>query len=201
MGLHGSSRWQSSEHSGAPGELTGMLLVASPSLADPNFARTVVLVLDHGPSGTIGLVLNRPTGVPVDEILRQWHEQAALASPAVIFSGGPVSPSAVIGLVRGTLMGEPAGWRSVLGEVGTVDLSVPPEDQPALDGARLFSGYSGWASDQLDDEIDEGAWFCLDAIEDDLMTREPEQLWHDVLRRQGGDLGMLANFPPHPSVN
>jgi putative transcriptional regulator len=201
MSLSGSSRWQSREHLGTPEEMTGMLLVASPSLADPNFSRTVVLVLDHSPSGTIGLVLNRPTGVPVEEILRQWHDQAALASPAVIFSGGPVSPGAVIGLVRGTIMGEPAGWRSVIGEVGTVDLSVPPDDQPALEGARLFSGYSGWASDQLDDEIDEGAWFVLGAAEEDLLSSEPEQLWHDVLRRQGGELGMLASFPPHPSVN
>jgi putative transcriptional regulator len=185
-----------------PDELSGMLLVASPSLEDPSFARTVVLVLDHSPTGTLGLVLNRPTEVPVSEILLQWHHQATRALPAVIFSGGPVSPGAVIGLVRGSLGREPAGWRQVLGNVGTVDLSVAPDEQPRdLDGVLLFSGYSGWSADQLDDEIDEGAWFCLACVEADLLTNEPSLLWRDVLRRQGGDLGLLANYPPHPSVN
>jgi putative transcriptional regulator len=183
-------------------DLTGRLLVASPRLADPSFSRTVVFVLDHEPAGALGLVLNRPTGVPVDEILARWHRQAEKAAPAVIFSGGPVSPGAVIGLVRRPPAGEPVGWHPVVGEIGTVDLSVAPEDQPAsLGGARLFSGYSGWSSRQLDEELAEGAWFCLDALEEDLLTDRPEGLWHDVLRRQGGDIGLLATYPPHPYLN
>jgi putative transcriptional regulator len=189
-----------------PGEdLTGKLLVATPRLGDPNFTRTVILVLEHAPAGALGLVLNHPMAVPVEEILGAWHFEAAKAPPAVMFSGGPVSPGAVIGLVR--LPGanpdgqHPEGWHQVLGAIGTVDLSVTPDDQPPLDGVRLFSGYSGWSSDQLDDEIAEGAWFCLDPIEADLLTEDPESLWHDVLQRQGGKLGLLATFPPHPSVN
>jgi len=202
MGGFGSGWEIPAQSPGRPEELTGMLLVASPQLEDPSFTRTVVLVIDHGPTGALGLVLNRPTAVPVEEILAQWHEQASRALPAVIFSGGPVSPGAVIGLVRGPLLVEPPGWRSVLGEVGTIDLSVSPLDQPnELDGARLFSGYSGWSAEQLDDEIEEGAWFCLDAAEEDLLTENPDRLWHDVLRRQEGGLRLLANYPPHPSVN
>jgi putative transcriptional regulator len=119
----------------------------------------------------------------------------------VMFSGGPVSPGAIIGLVRAPGAVKPEGWHDVLGQIGTVDLSIPPVDQPELDGVRLFSGYSGWSADQLDDEVEEGAWFCLDAMEVDLLTEEPEELWHDVLQRQGGQLALLASFPPHPSVN
>jgi putative transcriptional regulator len=183
-------------------DLTGRLLVASPRLVDPSFSRTVVFLLDHEPAGALGLVLNRPTGVPVDEILAQWHDQAKMAEPPVIFSGGPVSPGAVIGLVRRPPAGEPAGWHAVIGEIGTVDLSIAPEDQPeALGGARLFSGYAGWSSRQLDEELGEDAWFCLDALEDDLLTDQPERLWHDVLRRQGGEIGLLATYPPHPYLN
>jgi putative transcriptional regulator len=183
-------------------DLTGRLLVASPRLVDPSFSRTVVFLLDHEHAGALGLVLNRPTGVPVEEILARWHGQAKLAGPAVIFSGGPVSPGAVIGLVRRPTAGEPAGWHAVLGEIGTVDLSVAPEEQPeALGGARLFSGYAGWSSRQLDEEMGEGAWLCLDALEDDLLTDQPERLWHDVLRRQGGEVGLLATYPPHPYLN
>jgi putative transcriptional regulator len=186
---------------GAPGDLTGKLLVATPRLGDPNFTRAVILVLEHGDTGALGLVLNHPMSVPVAEILDAWHGEAEKAPPAVMFSGGPVSPGAIIGLVRALGAVQPEGWHDVLGQIGTVDLSVPPEDQPELDGVRLFSGYSGWSADQLDDEIEEGSWFCLDAMEVDLLSEEPETLWHDVLQRQGGQLALLATFPPHPSVN
>lgn len=194
----------------ARGELTGKLLVATPRLGDPNFTRTVILVLEHGHESALGLILNNPMGVPVLEILDVWNDEAAKAPPAVMFSGGPVSPGAIIGLVRaprpraehpGIDGWKPQGWHDVLGGIGTVDLSVPPEDQPELDGVRLFSGYSGWSADQLDEEIEDGAWFCLEAIEADLLTEQPEHLWHDVLQRQGGQLALLATFPPHPSVN
>jgi putative transcriptional regulator len=186
-------------------DLTGKLLVATPRLGDPNFARTVILVLEHATAGALGLVLNHPMGVPVYEILEPWSEEATKVPPAVMFSGGPVSPGAIIGLVRAPGIRQeewqPQGWHQVLGGIGTVDLSVVPADQPPLDGARLFSGYSGWSADQLDDEIEEGAWFCLEAVETDLITDEPELLWHDVLQRQGGNIGLLATFPPNPSVN
>ena len=186
---------------GATGDLTGKLLVATPRLGDPNFTRAVILVLEHGDTGALGLVLNHPMGVPVGEILEAWQGEAEKAPPGVMFSGGPVSPGAIIGLVRTAGAAQPEGWHDVLGPIGTVDLSVGPEDQPELGGVRLFSGYSGWSADQLGDEIEDGAWFCLDAMEADLLTEEPEELWHDVLQRQGGQLALLANFPPHPSVN
>ncbi|HUI02289.1 MAG TPA: YqgE/AlgH family protein, partial [Acidimicrobiales bacterium] len=81
---------------GGPGApVRGRLLVASTKLGDPNFDRTVVLVLDHGEEGALGVVLNRPTPVPVGEILDTWAAQASLVPPAVIFRGGPVSPDAV----------------------------------------------------------------------------------------------------------
>ncbi len=75
----------------------------------------------------------------------------------------------------------------MVASVGTVDLSVSPDDQPvALSGARLFSGYSGWAPDQLEAELAEGAWFVLDAVAVDVFCVDAERLWHDVMRRQGG---------------
>ena len=186
------------------GELTGRLLVASTRLGDPNFERAVVLLLDHGEDGALGVVLNRPTPVPVGEILEPWHDQARRVPPDVVFRGGPVSPDAVIGLARAK-SGEhaaPGRWRAVIASVGTVDLSVAPDDQPVgLDGARLFSGYSGWAPDQLESEVGERAWFVLDALAADVFCSHPDLLWHDVMRRQGGDLSLLATFPSHPSLN
>jgi putative transcriptional regulator len=192
------------ESSPPGGTLTGSLLVASTKLGDPNFERAVVLLLDHGDDGALGVVLNRPTPVPVGEILEPWEEQAALTPPAVVFRGGPVSPDAVIGLGRAATERDAslAPWRSVVDAVGTVDLSVLPGDQPVgLRGARLFSGYSGWAPDQLETELAEGAWYVLDALTVDVFCMDAEALWHDVMRRQGGTLSLLATYPSHPSLN
>jgi len=184
-------------------DLIGRLLVASPQLGDPNFERSVILMLDHGPDGALGVVLNRPTGLPVDEILDVWRDQAQAAPPGVVFRGGPVSPDAVIGLARTELPEvDDAQWRLVLDGVGTVDLAVAPEEQPvAVVGVRMFAGYAGWSPDQLEDELAEGAWIVLEALVADVFTEEADALWHDVLRRQGGKLALLATYPPHPSVN
>jgi len=189
---------------GTPAEaLTGRLLVASTRLGDPNFDGAVVLVLDHGVDGALGVVLNRPTPVPVEEILGPWQEQADAAPPGVVHRGGPVSPDAVIGLARSSAPVEDrAGWRAVLPTVGTVDLALGPEAQPvALRGARLFSGYAGWAPDQVEAELAERAWFVLDALESDVFCADAERLWHDVMRRQGGSLSLLAAYPKHPTLN
>jgi putative transcriptional regulator len=184
-------------------DLTSSILVASPRLDDPNFNRTVVLVLDHGEEGALGVVLNRPTSLDVDEILEPWQDQAELTPPALVFRGGPVSPDAVIGLARSAGTPAPdATWRPVVGTVGTVDLAVAPDQQPVpLAGIRLFAGYAGWVGGQLEAEIEEGGWFVVDASADDVFSDEPDRLWHDVLQRQGGELGLLATYPPHPSLN
>ena len=192
---------------GVEGSTKGRLLVATPQLTDPNFTRTVVLVLEHDEPGAVGVVLNRPLHVEVGEILDVWSELAQAAAPAVVFSGGPVSPDAVIGLARPASGVADAQWRPVVeGEVadgaGVVDLSLAPVDQPvALRSARLFSGYAGWAAGQLEGELEDGGWFVVDAVADDVFAPAPERLWHDVLQRQGGALGMLAAYPPSPSVN
>lgn len=182
--------------------LGGRLLVAAPQLTDPNFTRTVVLVLEHGDLGAVGVVLNRPMHVGVGEILSAWEERAGAAPPGVIFSGGPVAPDAVIGLARPAPGADCGEWRMVADGVGVVDLSVAPPDQPvALEAARLFSGYAGWDAEQLEGEIEEGAWFVLDTVAGDALGPDPERLWHDVLQRQGGKLAMLASYPPSPTVN
>jgi putative transcriptional regulator len=183
-------------------DLSGRLLVASPRLGDPNFERTVVLVLDHGPHGALGVVLNRPTGLPVDEILDTWRLEAEAVPPGVVFKGGPVSPDAVIGLARTEARAAEVPSRLILDGVGTVDLAVAPGDQPVtVDGVRMFAGYAGWSPTQLEGELGEGAWIVVEAFAADVFTASVEALWHDVLQRQGGDVALLAAYPPHPSVN
>ena len=182
-----------------PRPLTGRLLVATPVLGDPNFDRTVVLVLDHGEDGAVGLVLNRPSDTSVGEPLPEWDDVAAF--PSVIFVGGPVAQTAVIGLARGD--GESAeGWRPLVGGVGIVDLGSSPDHTAThIEDLRLFAGYAGWGEGQLEAEIGAGAWFVVDAHADDALSPDPERLWTDVLRRQRGRLAMFAHFPDDPSSN
>jgi hypothetical protein len=110
--------------------LAGRLLVATPVLADPNFRRTVVLVVEHeSDQGTLGVVLNRPTTVPVGQVLEPWTE--LVTDPSVVFTGGPVAPNSALALAHVPGTGEPVGWHPLDGapamtRLGLVDLDAPP---------------------------------------------------------------------------
>jgi putative transcriptional regulator len=178
----------------------GRLLVATPSLYDPNFFRSVVLVLEHGDGGALGVVLNRPSDTAVGQTLPDWNRLAS--DPDVVFVGGPVSPDAAIGVARVGTDEQAEGWAPLFGRLGTVDLGRDPVELPVdVQNLRVFAGYAGWAEGQLDGELDAGGWFVVDAAPDDVFTSEPDRLWASVLRRQGGRLAMFASAPPQPSSN
>jgi putative transcriptional regulator len=181
--------------------LAGHLLVATPALKDPNFERTVVLLVAHEPGGALGVVLNRPTEVPVADVLGGWGGLAG--QPSVLFEGGPVQPESAICLARTkTGVTKLPGFHRVSGLVGTVDLSSDPEkltDQ--IDSLRVFAGYSGWSPGQLEEELDAGSWFVFDALPGDAFMTRPDDLWPMVLRRQGGMTAAVALFPADPALN
>jgi len=174
----------------------GQLLVATPDLRDPNFSRTVVLMLEHNDEGALGVVLNRPIDLPVAEVLPDWAELSS--APARLFVGGPVAPTAVIGLGRG------AGpvFQPLFDGLGTLDLDLDPAAYaPSMAGLRVFVGYAGWSPGQLEMELSAGGWLVLDLAEDDPFCPDPAQLWARVLRRQGGRVAMFASAPEDPSTN
>ena len=175
--------------------LVGKLLVATPALLDPNFARTVVLICDQNEYGVLGLILNRPFRVEVATYAPEWGPLAS--PPARVFEGGPVRREAALAI--GRLREEApaaAGWTPVAGELGLIDLDGSPADfWGDLVGLRVFSGYAGWSLGQLEDEIAEQAWFVLDAAPADPFDPEPTDLWEQVLRRQGGDFSTFATGP------
>lgn len=180
--------------------LKGRLLVATPNLGDPNFERTVILLLEHGEEGALGLVLNRPSQLDLAEPLPEWARAAA--HPSVVFIGGPVAPSAAVCLARLSRHGSTDGWRQLLGSVGTLDLDSDPDEAIArLDEIRVFAGYAGWGPGQLESEIEAGGWFVVDAEGADALSPAPEGLWAAVLRRQRGTLALFAAYPTDPTLN
>ena len=178
--------------------LAGQLLLASPTLRDPNFSRTVVLVGVHSDEGAMGVVLNRPSAVTVGEAVPQLEEAVDESEP--VYVGGPVQPSSIVFLAE-FLDPAPAGLL-VLGRIG---FPAPDADIGELAEAtgrrRVFAGYAGWGEGQLDAEVDQGDWIAHTALPEDVFTDAPEGLWGAALARKGGSYALLARMPADPTVN
>jgi putative transcriptional regulator len=175
----------------------GHLLIASPSLLDPNFKRTVVLVTEHGDEGAAGLVLNRPSIAPVAELVPQL--EPLVDDGEQVWVGGPVQPNAV--LVLGEFVDPEDAAVPLFGSLGFPALDEPEDVVPVTTRRRVFAGYAGWGAGQLEDELEREDWILEPALPDDAFTEEPEALWSDVLRRKGGIYELVARMPEDPSVN
>ena len=182
----------------------GRLLVATPRLVDPNYERSVVLVLDHDPSGTLGVVLNRPSPVPVGDILEGWT--GLVGEPPVLFHGGPVATDSALAV--GSVPpgqdpdSDPVGFRRLFDDTGMVDLDTPTELLGgAIERMRIFAGYAGWGDGQLVAEIEEGSWYVVPMEPGDVFGSSPHGLWARVLRRQPGELAWVSTRPVDPTLN
>jgi putative transcriptional regulator len=180
------------------GSLAGRLLLASTTLLDPNFARSVVLIGMHSEQGALGLVLNRPSTATVADAVPQLSQLVDEDEP--VFVGGPVQASAIVVLAEFT---DPAAAGVlVLGRIGLPAPEVPLEDLgDATERRRVFAGYAGWGEGQLDAEVEQGDWIAHDPEPQDIFTAAPEQLWSAVLTRKGGRYALIARMPLDPSLN
>jgi putative transcriptional regulator len=182
---------------------TGSALIAAPALRDPNFRRTVVLVIDHRAAGTFGVVLNRPSDVPVCDVLPLWGPYASV--PQALYVGGPVEQRAalcVAALPAGVDAERTEGITSVRGSLALVDLGGDPDLMaPRLRGLRVFAGYAAWDEGQLAGEIERGDWIVVPALPDDVLAPPGTDLWGRALRRQGMPLALLATYPAEPALN
>lgn len=175
----------------------GSLLVAAPSLNDPNFTRTVVYIIDQRPEGTLGVVLNRPSEVAVHDVLPPWGPH--VTKPRCIYIGGPVEQKTALclaALKAGTDPSKVEGLVGVQGPVALIDLDAEPDDlMPLVRGLRVFAGYAGWGEGQLASEIDRGDWIVVTGLADDVLVGANVDLWGRVLRRQGMPLALLSTYP------
>jgi putative transcriptional regulator len=164
---------------------------------DPNFWRTVVLIVEHSDEGALGLVLNRPSETTVAEAVTELEQLLDADDP--LYVGGPVQPSALIVLAEFDQPGDAA--LIAFEDIGV--LANGAQDDPSLSvrRGRAFVGHAGWGPGQLDDEVERGDWILEPARRDDAFTGHPLDLWSAVLTRKGGSYALVARMPPDPSVN
>ena len=174
----------------------GQLLVAGPTLLDPNFWRTVVLVIEHTDEGALGLVLNRPSETLVSDAVTEL--EGLIDGGELLYIGGPVQPAAVVVLAR---FEDPSDSALIaFDDVGVLGSDESMESTPVIEG-RAFVGHAGWGSGQLDSEIERGDWILEPARRSDAFPESPRDLWASVLTRKGGSYALVARMPPDPSSN
>jgi putative transcriptional regulator len=182
---------------GVEDSLRGKLLIASPALVDPNFARTVVFITEHNDEGAMGIVLNRPSDTAVDSVV---SELAEIAGGEPVYVGGPVQPEALVLLAEFTNL-EAAAW-IVVADVGLASADVDlAELADSVRRGRVYAGYSGWGAGQLEAEMEVDSWIVEPPLPAELFPEDPGTLWSDVLARKGGQYSLIARMPADPSQN
>lgn len=177
--------------------LKGQLLIAGAGIFGAAFRQTVVLVAEHGDDSSLGFVINRPSEMIAAEAAAELAK-LPLPDPR-IYHGGPVQPGAVA--VLGEFEHGDFAGNLIFGSVGMLGAGPDGILTEGVRRAKVFSGYAGWGTGQLESELDEGAWVIEDARIDDVFTPDPEHLWRDVLRRKGGEFVMLSTMSADPTAN
>ena len=181
----------------------GTLLLANTDLLEPTFRRSVIYVVEHNDGGTLGVVLNRPSETAVHNVLPQWSDLTT--KPKTMFIGGPVKRDAALCLGSLRIGVDPEGLpglRHIAGRIVMVDLDADPDlIAKAVEGVRIFAGYSGWTIGHLEGEIERDDWIVLSALPSDVLVQPRVDLWSRVLRRQPLPMSILATHPIDVSRN
>jgi putative transcriptional regulator len=178
--------------------IRGQLLIAGPSLVDPNFWRTVLLIVEHSEEGAFGLVLNRPSETAVGEAAPEL--EGLIEGEEPLFIGGPVQPSSVV--ILGDFEDASDAALLAFDDVGVLGTASSLEEHgAALRTARAFAGHAGWGPGQLDSELERGDWILEPARSQDAFSAAPRELWQAVLTRKGGSYALVARMPMDPSLN
>jgi putative transcriptional regulator len=176
-----------------PQSLTGSLLVAHPSMLDPNFRRAVLFLSAHSSEeGALGIILNRPLGKQVGELVTETPPDGLEKVP--VFFGGPVG--------RDRLMFAALEWENGLKlnhNVGIEEANERVGKNPA--SVRAFIGYAGWTAGQLEAEMKQNAWLVQKAERNALQVETVPKLWFEIMRGLGPWFKMLAAAPDDPSLN
>jgi putative transcriptional regulator len=177
---------------------TGCLLIAEPLLTDPNFARSVIYICEHGSEGTVGFALNRPTTHTLGDLLPDLY------TPLLpVFQGGPVQLDTLHLLHRtpilfgGNEISPGIFWG---GSYDALQHAVADNNYQPMD-MRLFVGYSGWSAGQLEEEIANGAWIVANVDQHLLFDTDTDKLWKSAIQSLGKEFAFLMNVPLNPQLN
>lgn len=181
--------------------LKGHLLIAGENLLDPNFARTVVLVLEHGPHGAAGLVLNRPTAKTIHDVWKALFHQES-SCHATIHLGGPVTGP--LTALHGTeSLGDTAIMPGLHATTDPEKLKKLVDVEPAP--CKFFAGYSGWGAGQLENELADDSWLVIPARLEHVFWPGGEEVWSTVLSEAGYSSLFphlsSRDIPDDPTVN
>ncbi len=185
-------------------EIKCQFLVAGKQMRDPNFYRSVVLMVEHGESGSMGLVVNRPSNVSVTRALSEHFDLPD--SDQLVYVGGPVEPAALFMLhsagefeteesdvVPGIYVGSsPDVFERVIEQVvgGSDDLEF-----------RVFAGCAGWGPGQLEGELEHGDWHILPAVAPEILPGDPYTLWDELVERIHETNRTIPPTPGNPEWN
>ena len=171
----------------------GRFLVASRRIVGPFFHRSVVLLLEYGPAGAVGLIVNRPTALTVRELLPEIEEMRERTEPAHF--GGPVEPNRMMVLIQARA--QPPDSQKVVGEVYASRSLDPLRALARSAGSalrfRAYVGYAGWAPGQLEAELARGDWYVDSADPAAIFDMPPEEVWPKFIRRNSGVHTRLRN--------
>jgi putative transcriptional regulator len=176
----------------------GKILVASRDLSDPAFAESVILLVRYDETGTVGLMINHPTGMPISHALRDLKLGEDRSDP--VYRGGPVEPISVLALLRSRV--QPDGAAPVFGDVYMVSTKVVLEKtlakDPAPDEFRVYLGYCGWTRSQLENEVRTGAWQIFNRSAEMVFDSDAKSLWHRLIDRAEQHVASRIILPFNP---
>jgi putative transcriptional regulator len=160
----------------------GVLLIAGRNLNDPNFSKSVVLITEFNETGTVGLVINRRTMIPLAEVFPQIGELTALLEH--LYLGGPVATHSIRLLVQAEELPDEA--KHVFDDIYLVDthnlFNQIIQDEPGRRNLKLYAGYAGWAPGQLESELLRGDWYIWHASAEIIFNMMPEDTWNELIQ-------------------
>ncbi len=177
----------------------GKLLISEPFLNDPNFKRTIILLIEKNEEGCIGFILNKPTELKLKDAIEDYPD-----FDSTVYYGGPVQLNTLQfihkagDIIEGSMdIGNGLYWGGSFEQLKT----LIAEGKVKAEDFRFFIGYSGWGEGQLEDEMKINSWIVADSKIEDIFSEEPDKLWREILKGMGKKFAILASFPENPSVN
>jgi putative AlgH/UPF0301 family transcriptional regulator len=178
----------------------GKVLVASRNLGDPHFVKTVILLVQYDAKGVLGLMLNRRTNIPISRALEGVKAAKDRSDP--VYIGGPVETPAVFALLQSPAKIE--GAEPIFDHVYFIAAKPLFEQtisaRPAPDVFHIYLGYAGWTQEQLQKEVELGAWFVFPPETNAVFNSDPDSLWQEMIHKTELEMALGQSVSPSPAI-